>query len=137
MQNVKRTLSVKLPVENQILPAKVPVVRIIVTGLIIVVISLMLILGLYLLQRSDPYIQSVLTTKGDRSRGQAMFSINCAGCHGINGDGMIGPSLHEVSRRKSSIDLIRQVTSGKTPPMPRFQPNSQEMADLLSFLEQL
>ena len=123
--------------ENQIVPAKISVMQIIVTGLIIAVVILSLILGLYLLQRSDPYIQGVLAVEGNRDRGQAMFSINCAGCHGINADGIVGPSLHDVSKRKSHIDLIQQVTSGKTPPMPRFQPNAQAMADLLSYLEQL
>ena len=29
------------------------------------------------------------------------------------------------------------VVSGETPPMPKFQPNPQEMVDLLSFLESL
>jgi len=35
------------------------------------------------------------------------------------------------------LDLIRQVTSGQTPPMPQFQPSPQEMADLLKYLEQM
>ncbi|NER30629.1 MAG: cytochrome c, partial [Symploca sp. SIO1C4] len=39
--------------------------------------------------------------------------------------------------RKSKISLIHQVTDGKTPPMPKFQPSPQEMADLLSYLEEL
>ncbi|NET53413.1 MAG: cytochrome c, partial [Merismopedia sp. SIO2A8] len=63
--------------------------------------------------------------------------INCAGCHGLQGHGMIGPSLTGISRRKSKISLIHQVTDGKTPPMPKFQPSPQEMADLLSYLEEL
>ncbi|MEK0196099.1 cytochrome c, partial [Microcoleus anatoxicus PTRS1] len=41
------------------------------------------------------------------------------------------------SERKSEFDLIRQVTSGQTPPMPQFQPSPQEMADLLIYLEQM
>jgi hypothetical protein len=45
--------------------------------------------------------------------------------------------LHDVPKRKSKVSLIEQVTSGKTPPMPKFQPSSQEMADLLSYLEKL
>ncbi|MCY7406042.1 MAG: cytochrome c, partial [Alkalinema sp. CAN_BIN05] len=42
-----------------------------------------------------------------------------------------------VSHRKSQAALIEQVISGKTPPMPQFQPNPQEMADLLSYLQSL
>lgn len=94
-------------------------------------------LGYYVTRISDPYIQEVISLQGDVDQGEAIFEINCAGCHGANGDGLVGPSLHDVSRRKSKLGLIHQVTSGQTPPMPKFQPNSQEMADLLMFLEQL
>jgi mono/diheme cytochrome c family protein len=56
-------------------------------------------------------------------------------CHGIQGDGYIGPSLWGVSQRKSKAHLIEQVVSGQTPPMPQFQPDAQEMADLLDYLQ--
>ncbi|NJK36270.1 MAG: cytochrome c, partial [Oscillatoriales cyanobacterium SM2_2_1] len=59
------------------------------------------------------------------------------GCHGSQADGNVGPSLHNVPKRKSEIGLIHQVISGKTPPMPKFQPTAQEMADLLRYLENL
>ncbi len=52
-------------------------------------------------------------------------------------DGKVGPSLKNVSDRKSPPRLIKQVISGQTPPMPKFQPSPQEMADLLSYLESL
>jgi mono/diheme cytochrome c family protein len=63
--------------------------------------------------------------------------MNCAGCHISVSDSQVGPNLHGVSERKSEFDLIRQVTSGQTPPMPQFQPSPQEMADLLKYLEQI
>jgi cytochrome c551/c552 len=124
-------------VENQIIPAKISVVQIIMSGIMVFFMVFAIISGIYLIQRSDPYIHSVFDLQGDVSRGQAIFSINCAGCHGIAADGMVGPSLQNVSKRKSSMSLIQQVTSGKTPPMPKFQPKPQDMADLLSYLEQL
>jgi len=93
--------------------------------------------GMGMVRASDPYVQSVLSTKGDSIQGHAIFQINCAGCHGLNADGLVGPSLQGVSQRKSSYGLIDQVISGKTPPMPKFQPSIPEMADLLSYLEQL
>ena len=94
-------------------------------------------LGLHLIQASDPYVSKVLSLSGDSRRGHDMFQINCAGCHGLRADGKVGPSLQQVSKRKSKISLIHQVTSGQTPPMPKFQPSPQEMADLLSYLETL
>ncbi len=85
----------------------------------------------------DPYVQDVLSRSGDVTQGHAIFQVNCAGCHGLAADGRVGPSLKNVSDRKSQVRLIEQVTSGKTPPMPRFQPQAQEMADLLSYLQSL
>lgn len=95
------------------------------------------LLGFHLIQISDPYVSTVLSLTGDSRRGHDMFQINCAGCHGLQADGKVGPSLQHVSKRKSNISLIHQVTSGQTPPMPKFQPSPQEMADLLSYLETL
>nr|AAN03580.1 cytochrome cM [Picosynechococcus sp. PCC 7002] len=92
---------------------------------------------MYSTQASDPYIQQVLALQGDELRGNAIFQINCAGCHGPQADGNVGPSLRAVAQRKSDVRLIQQVISGKTPPMPKFQPAPQEMADLLSYLRTL
>jgi len=88
-------------------------------------------------QMSDPYIKSVMSLTGDPVRGNAIFQMNCAGCHGFQADGRVGPSLQGISKHKSQISLIQQVISGKTPPMPQFQPGTQEMADLLSYLQKL
>jgi mono/diheme cytochrome c family protein len=93
--------------------------------------------GFYFLRLSDPYLQAVLSIQGNQTRGKAIFHVNCAACHGNNGNGNLGPSLEDISKHKSKISLINQVISGKTPPMPKFQPSSQDMADLLSYLQQL
>jgi mono/diheme cytochrome c family protein len=96
-------------------------------------------LGVYEFQahRSDPYTRSVLSLQGDSTQGNAIFQMNCAGCHGSFADGLVGPSLRNISSRKSKVGIIHQVISGQTPPMPQFQPSPQEMADLLSYLEAL
>lgn len=103
---------------------------------VIFVISL-IILGVYQFQVSDPYIQRVLALNGNAAQGHAIFEMNCAGCHGIQGHGRVGPSLVDISKRRSRVSLIRQVISGDTPPMPQFMPSPQEMADLLKYLETL
>ncbi len=100
-------------------------------------ICLCAIVGWQSLRDSNPYTTSVLAKTGDPTLGHAIFQINCSGCHGLDASGRVGPSLHEISKRKSPHSLIEQVTSGNTPPMPQFQPNPQEMADLLSYLETL
>lgn len=95
------------------------------------------LLGFSPLNRPSAYVQNVLALPGERQQGAAIFSMNCAVCHGLMADGRVGPSLKNVSMRKSPAALIEQVTSGKTPPMPQFQPEAQVMADLLSYLESL
>ncbi|MEN9218600.1 MAG: cytochrome c [Gloeomargarita sp. DG_2_bins_126] len=93
--------------------------------------------GWHTLAVRDPYIKEVLSIVGDVSRGRDIFLQNCASCHGVQGAGHVGPSLHGVVKRRSAQGVIRQVTGGQTPPMPQFQPSPQAMADLLRYLEQL
>lgn len=88
-------------------------------------------------QASDPYIHEVLALEGNGSRGEAIFKMNCAVCHGLEAAGEVGPKLVGVSEHKSKVGLIKQVISGETPPMPQFQPEPRDMADLLSYLERL
>ena len=85
----------------------------------------------------DPYVTSSLEKVGDQEHGSKLFLINCAGCHGIAAQGVVGPNLHGVSQRKNDSALIQQVIGGKTPPMPSFQPDPQSMADLLAYLHEL
>ena len=98
---------------------------------------LIIFLGLDRFSYSDPYVRDVLAQTGNTEQGHAIFQMNCSTCHGLYADGRVGPSLLHISDRKSRLGLIHQVTSGKTPPMPQFQPSPQEMADLLEYLESL
>lgn len=112
------------------------------TRMVVIVVGMLLTAVLsfwavHAVRTSDPYVHSVLQLVGDRSRGREIFQLNCATCHGLDQAGVVGPDLHDVSERKSRPALIQQVISGKTPPMPQFQPNEKDMADLLSFLRTL
>lgn len=111
--------------------------RIALMALASLLIVLLAVLGFYQWQISDPYIKTVISLTGDSVQGHAIFQMNCSGCHGIEAQGRVGPTLENISKRKSQVSLINQVISGNTPPMPQFQPSPQEMADLLSYLEKL
>jgi len=103
-------------------------------GLAVLIFSLAVLLpGLH----SDPYTRATLQLPGDAGNGGRLFRLNCAGCHGLAAQGLVGPNLHGVVQRKNDRQLIQQVVSGRTPPMPRFQPDPQTMADLLAFLHSL
>ena len=95
------------------------------------------VFGVYQFRMSDPYVREVMSLEGSVAQGNAIFQLNCAGCHGRAGNGKVGPSLNNVAARRSQLSLIRQITSGKTPPMPEFQASPKEMADLLGFLKTL
>ena len=123
--------------DNQLVQSPLWGQRLLILALVLIFTLCITILGIYHNQTPDPYINEVLSLKGDSINGEAIFQINCAGCHGIKANGSVGPSLQNVPRRKSKIELINQVISGNTPPMPKFQPSPEEMADLLTYLEQL
>ncbi|HAN76081.1 MAG TPA: cytochrome C [Planktothrix sp. UBA8407] len=106
-----------------------------ILGLMVLILGWIFVLPK--LQVSDPYVEKVLSLKGNFVRGEEIFLYNCAGCHAWQTDRQVGPSLEGVSQRKSEVGIIQQVIGGKTPPMPKFQPTVREMADLLSYLETL
>lgn len=123
--------------DNKIVKPEPLTRRLLGIALVVILVVGAIAFGLSSIRESDPYIQAVLHLTGDPLQGQAIFQMNCAGCHGVEAMGRVGPSLQDISGRKSQRSLIYQVISGKTPPMPQFQPSPQEMADLLSFLEKL
>ncbi|NEQ36603.1 MAG: cytochrome c [Okeania sp. SIO3I5] len=125
--------------DNQLADTKKEVLRqwIGLVGLAVLLVILFIFLGVKQFQVSDPYSKNVLSLQGDPVQGQAIFQMNCAGCHAWLKDSQVGPSLEGISQRKSDVGIINQVVSGQTPPMPQFQPNEQEMADLLSYLKQM
>ena len=119
------------------LVAEVNVQKLVLMALALITVAILAVAGVYVWQHSDPYVQSVQAIRGDAVRGNAIFQMNCAGCHGTLATGKVGPSLLKVSSRRSQLSLMDQITSGKTPPMPKFQANPSEMADLLSYLKTL
>jgi mono/diheme cytochrome c family protein len=134
-------LEQKILEERSALTAEIDVQQVARMGLALIIIVLLTVggfsAGIYYWHHSDPYVQKVIAIRGEPSRGNSIFQLNCAGCHGVSADGRVGPSLHGVSDRRSKWGLIQQITSGQTPPMPKFQANPREMADLLSYLETL
>ena len=129
---VKATL-----LDNQLIKPETLIQQFVIFTVAMLIALPLILFGIEIVKASDPYVKSVLSLQGNPVQGQAIFQINCAGCHGLEGNGLVGPSLHEISKYKSRYGLIHQVTSGETPPMPKFQPSIQEMADLLSYLESL
>jgi mono/diheme cytochrome c family protein len=123
--------------ENQVLKPSVNPGLLIVILLAALLGVILTFVGVQRLQAADPYVKEVLALRGDVTQGQAIFLMNCSGCHGVKANGEVGPSLLKVSERRSQASIIHQVISGKTPPMPKFQASPAEMRDLLSYLNTL
>jgi mono/diheme cytochrome c family protein len=111
--------------------------RLLMVGVAIAAVVTATILGIRYWHFADPYVQAVMAREGNVDRGHSIFQLNCAGCHGTTADGRVGPSLRGVSSRRAQWSLIQQITSGQTPPMPKFQVAPEVMADLLSYLKTL
>ncbi|MFT2720056.1 c-type cytochrome [Deinococcus sp. A31D244] len=85
---------------------------------------------------------------GDPTAGQTVFAGNCAGCHGANAQGQIGPSLVTADGPKAWTDaqFLTSLREGKTPQrelsaaMPRFaegQISDADVANIHAYLKTL
>ncbi|MFL0792773.1 MAG: c-type cytochrome [Prochlorococcus sp.] len=110
-----------------------------IAALVVVATTVCIVILVWLLGSAErnPYIRATLDLQGVEEHGSQLFRMNCAGCHGVSAQGLVGPSLNGVSSHRSDAQLIEQIMSGQTPPMPSFQMEPQEMADLLSHLHKL
>ena len=92
----------------------------------------------YLNQKEkNAYINKTLELKGSVKEGDALFKMNCVGCHGITARGLVGPDLHSITQRLNDRKIIKQVIEGLTPPMPSFEIDPQNMSNLLTYLHSL
>ena len=86
---------------------------------------------------NNKYIIETLGLNGSAEEGDALFKINCVGCHGITARGLVGPDLHSITKRLNDKQIIKQVTGGLTPPMPSFEIDPVNMSNLLKYLHSL
>ena len=86
---------------------------------------------------NNMYIVRTLDHNGSEEIGDALFKVNCVGCHGISARGLVGPDLHSITQRLNDKEIIKQVTGGLTPPMPSFEIDPVNMSNLLKYLHSL
>ncbi len=86
---------------------------------------------------NNEYIIETIGHNGSAEEGNALFKINCVGCHGITARGLVGPDLHSITQRLNDKEIIKQVTGGLTPPMPSFEIDPVNMSNLLKYLHTL
>ena len=86
---------------------------------------------------NNNFIIETLEINGSAKEGDALFKMNCVGCHGITARGLVGPDLHSITQRLNDKEIIKQVTGGLTPPMPSFEIDPVNMSNLLKYLHSL
>ena len=105
---------------------------------IVLLVAFIIFVLIYLKNHeSNQYILKTLELEGSVKDGNALFKTNCVGCHGITARGLVGPDLHSITQRFNDKEIIKQVTGGLTPPMPSFEIDPQNMANLLKYLHSL
>ena len=105
----------------------------------IVLVVLLICFSIFFLNHNEKnqYIIKTLEHNGSAEEGNALFKINCVGCHGITARGLVGPDLHSITQRLNDKEIIKQVTGGLTPPMPSFEIDPVNMSNLLKYLHSL
>ena len=88
-------------------------------------------------EENNQYILKTLELHGSLEEGDALFKMNCVGCHGITARGLVGPDLHSITMRLNDAEIIKQVIEGVTHPMPSFEIDPQNMSNLLTYLHSL
>ena len=108
-------------------------------NLFIVFVVLLICFLIFLVKHheNNKYIIETLELNGSAEEGDALFKINCVGCHGISARGLVGPDLHSITKRLNDKEIIKQVTGGLTPPMPSFEIDPVNMSNLLKYLHSL
>ena len=105
---------------------------------IVLLVAFMIFVLIYLNNHeTNQYILKTLELEGSVKDGNALFKTNCVGCHGITARGLVGPDLHSITQSFNDKEIIKQVTGGLTPPMPSFEIDPQNMANLLKYLHSL
>ena len=79
-------------------------------------------------------------TTGDAAHGKAIFTANCASCHGQTGtEGGIGPPLKNEKSRKNYAQTVAWIKNPQ-PPMPKLYPgtlNEKDVDDVAAYVQSL
>jgi mono/diheme cytochrome c family protein len=79
----------------------------------------------------------ILALEGDAVKGQILYENNCASCHGMEGEGISGPSLVEWVPQLTGTEILQTIVEGPGE-MTEFGDyfDDQQLADILEYLTQ-
>ena len=76
------------------------------------------------------------TGAGGVASGKAIYSGNCAVCHGTVGEGGVGPSLLGAKERLGFDTIVNRMTN-PLPKMPKLSLGEREVKDVAEYVETL
>ncbi|MBV8150170.1 MAG: cytochrome c [Candidatus Eremiobacteraeota bacterium] len=89
---------------------------------------------------ATPSVRAALPSAADRVRGKAIYTANCAQCHGGTGvEGGIGPSLLAESKKKNFAATVAWIEN-PAPPMPKLYPSplsEKDVVDVTAYVQSL
>jgi cytochrome c553 len=73
----------------------------------------------------------------DGGAGASLVQSNgCAGCHGANLQGGVGPKLYGIEQRRSAAQIANAIANPKAP-MPKYPLSAAQIADVVAYLSSL
>src|ERR1700728_741666 len=76
-------------------------------------------------------------TPDDIANGKQIFAAQCAGCHGFDGSGQLGPNLHGVEARRGDAGIFAVVRNGTGAMPPVMALNDQRVWQVVGFVRTL
>ncbi len=73
----------------------------------------------------------------DIAMGKQLFAGNCAGCHGFDGGGQLGPNLHGVADRKGDAGVFSVIRNGQGGMPPQSSLNDRRAWQVVAFVRTL
>ncbi len=73
----------------------------------------------------------------DIAMGKQLFAAQCAGCHGFDGSGQLGPNLHGVAERKGDAGVFAVVRNGQGAMPSIFSLNDQRVWQVVAYVRTL
>jgi cytochrome c oxidase cbb3-type subunit III len=76
-------------------------------------------------------------TPDDIAMGKQLFGAQCAGCHGFDGSGQLGPNLHGVAQRKGDAGVFATIRNGTGGMPPVMSLNDQRAWQVVGYVRTL
>ena len=97
----------------------------------------MILLSFLIACGSSDRVADIEALSGDPDVGAEVYQTECGGCHGVEGEGGVGPAMADVTPIHTDSELISIILYGVGDTMPAHEYMSdQEVADVLAWSRQ-